>query len=182
MIEGQGTTPGVEAINAFVRIHYAKIKQNKDEGKCEVIDNFNTLSFTSFITQQDSNYMIVQDMEGDTVFSVLKTGESVFTIRSTWAEMLGEVLVEEKNRPEGPSCVEIFTKDKSVRLQAARMPLITKSNEFQVTHTKSGEVVGRINVVRSKAVISMQPELDVLHRVRIIATALILLQVYSNCW
>ncbi len=46
---------------------------------------------------------------------------------------------------------------------------------YQIIDTKSGETVARINIVRSKAVISMQPELDVLHRVRIIGTALILL-------
>lgn len=122
-----------------------------------------------------------------------------FSIRSPWAEILGEVIVDEKNGQAGPVCVEIFTKDRTVRLQAARMQQIEKSSEFlvnfvqnytykwyhiphvinvlQVTHTKSGDVIGRINAVpkRSKAVVSMQPELDVLHRVRIIATALILM-------
>ncbi|OXA60013.1 uncharacterized protein LOC110843863 [Folsomia candida] len=176
--------PGEEAKNAFMRIHFAKIKHNKDEGKFEIIDNFKALSFTTVTAPQDSNYMLIQDLEEDTVFSILKTGESQFSIRSPWAEILGEVIVDEKNGQAGPVCVEIFTKDRTVRLQAARMQQIEKSSEFLVTHTKSGDVIGRINAVpkRSKAVVSMQPELDVLHRVRIIATALILMQIYDKAW
>jgi len=170
-----------ELAENFERFHYAKIRYHKEDGRFYINDNFNQLSFIGTIAANDDNHVLVHDMEGEVVFSILKTAEDKFRFRSPWAEGLGETVMQEKGRPE-ELAMTMYSKDKASWLQAFRVPLIEKSNEFQVTQPKSGDVVGRINIVRSKAVVSMQPELEVFHRLRIIGTAIVLMQKYEQHW
>jgi len=170
-----------ELAENFERFHYAKIRYHKEDGRFYINDNFNQLSFFGTIAANDANHILVHDMEDEVVFSILKTAEDKFRFRSPWAEGLGETVIQEKERPE-ELAMTMYSKDKTSSLQAFRVPLIQKSNEFQVTHPKSGDVVGRINIVRSKAVVSMQPELEVFHRLRIIGTAIVLMQIYEQHW
>jgi len=162
---------------AFTRIHFAKVRLNKEEGRYELIDNFNKVSFTATISEDDRNHLKLQDMEDTTLFSIVKNTEDTWGIKSVRGEDIGFVTVQGSS----VTSAQILGSERQLLFQATRIPLIQKTNEFQVT-TSEGDVCGRINSVRSKAVLSMQPELKSIHRIKIVATAIVLLGIYNQCW